>query len=95
MIIDFSEFLNILLHISLIVLVVVFILVGIKLIKTLDKVDVIIDDVNNKMNKVNGVFDIVDKATDYASGISDKILNVVSKLFTIFTKRKKGNDEDE
>ena len=37
MIIDFSEFLNILLHISLIVLVVVFILVGIKLIKTLIK----------------------------------------------------------
>ena len=95
MVIDFNEFLNVLMHISLIVLIIVFIVVGFKLIKTLGKVNDIIDDINGKMNKVNGVFDIIDKTTDYASSISDKLLNALSGLLSVFTKKKKGNDNYE
>lgn len=95
MVIDFNEFLSILLHISLITLIIVFIVIGFRLIKTLGKVENIIDDINGKMNKVNGIFDIIDKTTDYASNMSDKVLNAVSRLFNIFTRRKKGNDDYE
>ena len=81
--------------IALIVLVVIFIILGIKLIKTLKKVDGVIDDVNIKMNKVNGVFEIIDKTTDYAATISDKIIGALSKFVNSLFKKKKGNDLDE
>lgn len=95
MTVDLNQFLMILLYLSLIVLVIILIILGIKLIKTLKKVDGIIDDVNVKMNKVNGVFDIIDKTTDYASSISDKIINAISGFINVLLRKKKGTDEDE
>lgn len=95
MMIDLNNFLTILLYISCIILVIIFIVLGIKLIKTLGKIDGVIEDVNNKMNKVNGVFDIIDKTTDYASTISDKIIGTLSRFVNSLINRKKGNDEDE
>lgn len=95
MIINLNDLLISLLFIFLIVLVIIFIVLGIKLIKTLKKVDNVIDDVNVKMNKVNGVFEIIDKTTDYASTISDKIIGALSNFVSSLFKKKKGNDEDE
>ena len=93
--IDFNALLGILLYVGLIVLVVILIILGIKLIKTLKKIDGVIDDVNGKMNKLSGIFDIIDKTTDYASLISDKVLNGIYSLVSVFTKRKKGHDKYE
>ena len=95
MMIDFDELLRIILYVGLIVLVIIVIILGIRLMKTLKKVDGLLDDVNVKITKVNGVFDIIDKTTDYASLISDKILNGIYSFISVFTKRKKGNDNNE
>lgn len=95
MVVDLNQFFTILLYLGLIVLIVIFIILGIKLIKTLKKVDEVIDDVSEKMNKVDGVFNIIDKTTDYASSISDKIIGAVSNFINVLIRRKKGNDEDE
>lgn len=95
MTVDLNEFFGLILYISLIVLVIVFIVLGIRLIKTLKKVDSVIDDVNDKMNKVDGVFDIIDKTTDYASSIGDKIISGISSFIGVLLGKKKGNDEDE
>ena len=95
MVIDINEFLNLILVTSLIVLVIIFIVVGIRLIGTLKKIDVIIADVNDKMNKVDGVFDIIDKTTDYAVSISDKIIGAIVGFLGGKFKKKKGNDDDE
>ena len=57
--------------------------------------DEVIDDVNGKMDKVNGVFDIIDKTTDYASTISDKIIGTLSKFINSVFLKKKGKEEDE
>ena len=95
MTIELNEFFELLLYISLIVLVIIFIILGIKLIKTLGKVDKVIDDVNGKMNKVDGIFDIIDRTTDYASSISDKIINGVTGFVNLLFRKKKGNDNDE
>ena len=54
-----------------------------------------LDDVNIKMNKVNGVFNIIDKTTDYASTISDKVIGSLSKFINSLIYKKKGNDDDE
>ena len=93
--IDLNSFLTILLYVSLIVLVIILIVLGIKLIETLKKLDNVIDDVNGKMHKVDGVFNIIDKTTDYAAGISDKIISGVSSIINGLFKKKKGNDFDE
>lgn len=95
MTIDIDVFLSILLYLTLIVLVIVLIVLGIKLIRTLKKVDDVIDDVNYKMEKVDGVFNIIDKTTDYAAGVSDKIISGISNFLKMFLKKKKGNDENE
>lgn len=95
MMVDLNELLIVFLYISCIILVIVFIVLGIKLIKTLKKVDNVIDDVNGKMSKVDGVFDIIDKTTDYASSISDKIIGAISGFINVLLRKKKGNDEDE
>ena len=72
------------------------ILKGSKLIKTLIKVDAIVEDVNNKVKKLDGVFDIVDNTADAISNFSDRFSNIVAgSINTIFNRRKKGNDDDE
>lgn len=95
MIIDINALLQIILYLTLITLVIILIVLGIKLIKTLRKVDDVIDDVNKKMLKVNGLFNIIDKTTDYASTISDKLINGISNFINVLFRKKKGNDEDE
>lgn len=95
MVINLNELLMIILLLLVIVLVTIFIVLGIKLIKTLKKVDNVIEDVNEKMNKVDGVFDIIDKTTDYAATISDKIVSGITNFVAMLFKKKKGNDNDE
>lgn len=95
MTIDLNEFLGIMLYVVLIILVIIFIILGIKLIKTLGKIDKVIEDVNGKMNKVDGIFDIIDRTTDYASTISDKIIGGISSFVNVLFKRKRGKDNDE
>ena len=95
MLVNLNELLTLILFVLLIVLVIIFIALGIKLIRTLKKVDEVIDDVNGKMNKVNGVFEIIDRTTDYASSISDKIINALSNFVSVLFRKKKGNDDDE
>ena len=53
--IDLEQLLPILLYISLIILVIFLIVLIIRLIKTLNRVDIILDDVNRKMIKVDGM----------------------------------------
>ena len=95
MMVDLNELLGLVLYMFSIILVIVFIVLGIKLIKTLKKVDAVIDDVNEKMDKVDGVFDIIDKTADYASGISDKIISGISSFVGLLLGKKKGKSDDE
>lgn len=94
MTVNLNELLVVMLYIMLIVLVIILIILGIKLIKTLKKVDTVIDDVNSKMTKVDGVFNIIDKTTDYASNMSDKIISAISNFINVLLRKKKGNDDN-
>ena len=94
MTIELNNLLVVLLYEFLVILVIVLIVLGIKLIKTLKKVDVMIDDINLKMSKIDGIFDIVDVTSDYATSISSKVLAIISNALNVLT-RKKGKDVDE
>ncbi|MDD2377736.1 MAG: hypothetical protein PHD10_03480 [Bacilli bacterium] len=85
----------IIIYILLTILIVVLIILGIKLIKTLGKVDRVVDDVNNKVTKLDGVFNIIDSTADALSAVSDKVVNAVTTTITnLFSKKKKKEEDD-
>ena len=95
MTIELNDLLVVLLYVSLIVLVIVLIILGIKLIKTLKKVDIMVDDINAKMSKLDGAFDIIDVTSDFANSIGSKLLGIISGFLMAFKKDKKGTDINE
>lgn len=90
----FIQSLSIIFYILLIVLVIALIVLVINSIKTLSKVDRLVDDVTDKSRKLDGLFNIVDMATDAMVGISDTIVGFVTDGISRLFKRKKGNEHD-
>ena len=94
MMIDINEFFSCIFYILLIVLVIILIVFVINAIKTLRKVDDLVDDLSVKSNKLNGVFSIIDGATDTVIGFSDGIVNFFTNgLNKIMNRKKEDNDE--
>ena len=58
------SFLPIIIYILLIILLIVGIILGIKSIITINKVEKVVDDVNEKVESLNGLFQIVDFTAD-------------------------------
>lgn len=92
---DVETFFPILIYILLVVLVILLIALIIRLIRTIDKMNLILDDVGKKLVKVDGLFDLIDHTTDYASNISDKIVTKVSSIVNKFFRRKRAKNKDE
>ena len=91
-----NTFLLTVLYVVAIILLVVFIVVGFKLIKLLDKIDRIADNVEDKVNSFNGAFSVIRNAADGIASISDTVTfgvsSAISKIVNKFTKKK---EEDE
>lgn len=87
----------VILYILLSILLVALIVLTIRIITTLKRVDAAIDDYNEKSKKLNGLFEIIDSTTDTISSLSDRLVNIVingiSSLF--IKKKKKEKKEDE
>ncbi|MBE6148412.1 MAG: hypothetical protein E7167_02835 [Firmicutes bacterium] len=88
-----NQVLPIVIYILLIGLLVIGIIIGIKLIITMNKVEKIIDNVENKVNSLNGVFNIIEMASGKITGVYERIIDiitgVVNKLFL-----RKGKEDD-
>ena len=70
------------------------IILGIRSIQTLNKVDKVVDDVNDKVQSLNGFFNLVDFTTDKIVSITDKVVEGVSGLIGgVFRKRNKKEEE--
>ena len=83
------------------VLLVVLIILGVKLIGTVEKINTILDDSYNKMKSLDGFFNVIDTITDTLSSVNDKLVGTVSSIVgRLFYKnkkksKKKENDLDE
>lgn len=90
-------FLPIVIYFLIIAILVIGIIFGIKAIKTMDKVDKIVDDVNTKMESLDSLFNVVDFASEKLAMISDKVIDVVSSLISklFFRKSNKKIEEEE
>lgn len=90
------SFLPIIIYVLLIILLIIGIILGIKSIITINKVEKVVDDVNEKVESLNGLFQIVDFTTDKLVSITDKVIDGVSSLASkLFFRKKKNKEEDE
>ena len=82
------EWLTIVLYVLGSILLVVLIILGIKLIITMNKIEVVVDDINKKVKTLDGFFSLVDTTTDKLAMLSDKFVDMTSSLVKKIFKRK-------
>ena len=93
--VDINSFLTIVLGMLGSILLVVLIILGIKLINTITKVDKILDNVEVKLNSFDKIFSVVDVATDSMALLSDKIVEgIVLLIKKVFRKNDLGKVDD-
>lgn len=91
------EVLPVLLYSLAIILVAVFIILGIKLIHTIDKTNEILEDVEKKAKSLNSFFNVIDGITDTLSVLSDTVVGSITGLIgkLVPKKRKKERKEND
>ena len=88
------QFLPVVIYLLLIVIIIVGIILGIKLIITIDKVDKIVDDVNNKIERITPLFDSLGMISDKVGGFFATVISTIESIVTkIFTRNKKEESE--
>lgn len=87
--------LPVLLYIFGIILLIVLIVLGIRLIAMLEKVDRLVDNVEDKVNSLNGAFALIDKTTDSIALISDSIVNAIAGLIHKLVGKKNKKKKEE
>lgn len=94
-----QAFLPLVIDMLLIILLVVGIVLGIKTIITMSKIEKVVDNVNDKVDSLNSIFGIVDFASDKLAGVVDKTVDFISNMFTKFwykkSLKKEEKDEEE
>lgn len=91
-----QSFLPIVIYILLIVLIVILIVLGIKLLIAMNKIEKIVDNVNEKMERLNPLFNILGYTSDRIVGVFDKVFEFFESLFMkLFLKNKNVEMEEE
>ncbi len=91
-----SQFLPIIIYVLLIIVIVVGIVLGIKLIITIDKVNNLVDDVQDKVSKVTPIFEAFGFISDKMSGVVTTVVGAIQNLITnLFIRNKKEETESE
>ena len=90
-----NEILPIILYVLGSILLVVLIILGIKLIVTMNKIENVVDDINTKVKSLNGLFSMIDYTTDKLALLSDKFVDTVSSLIRKIFVRKEEKDNNE
>lgn len=91
---ELTEALLILLYVLGSILLIVLIILGIKLINTMNKIELVVDDVNKKVRSLDGLFSVVDMTTDKLALLSDRMVDGITLLIKrIFKPRDRKEDE--
>jgi uncharacterized protein YoxC len=77
------------------ILLVVLIILGIKMIRTMTKIEEVVEEVDTKVKKLNNFFNIIDFTTDKLSFLSDKLVEKTSSFIINLFKRNKKREENE
>ena len=86
--------LPVLLYIAGFILLIVLIILGIRLIQVLNKVDIIVDNVEEKVNSLNTAFNVVDRVSDTLATVGESVITtIVGGISRIFNKRMKKEED--
>ena len=77
------------------VLLITLIILVIKCMGTIKKINSVVDDVSAKAGKLDGVFNIIDNTTDVISNVGDKVIDFITGAITGLFARKKKKKEEE
>ena len=77
------------------ILLVVLIILGIKLIITMNKIEIVVDDINKKVKSLDGLFSIIDMTTDKLAMLSDKVVDTVTLFVKKVFRRKEDGTNNE
>ena len=83
-----EAYLPITVNILLCILIVFLIIICIKVIKTMNRLESIVDDVDKKVKSLNGVFNIIDGVTDKLSALTEVISDSIILFFRGLFKKK-------
>ena len=91
---ELTEVLLVLLYSLGSILLVVLIILGIKLIITMNKINLVVDDINGKVKSLDGLFSIIDMTTDKLALLSDRMVDGVTYLIKkVFKSKNRKEDE--
>ena len=90
-----SDLLPIIFYTLLSILVVFIIVFVYKLTKTLDKTNLILDDVYVKVRKLDNLFDVIDRGADTINTMTNRVLDVIVGAVGKVFKKKRKDEEDE
>lgn len=94
-----NEILPIILYLLGSILLGILIVLGIKLINVMNKMEKVVDDINTKVSSLNGVFNIIDATTDKLALLSDRMVDgislIIRKLFAKKNKKSKEKENDD
>ena len=91
-----NSILPVIIYMLLAIFLVVAIIIGIKVIFALNKIDALVDDVTAKVKTLDRVFKVIDFASDKVAALGESIVASVSTIFgKIFRKKIKEMEEDE
>lgn len=83
------------LYILAIVLMVILIIIGLRIIKFLDRCDDIADNVEEKLNSVNGAISVIKTASDSLANVTDSFVYSASSMISRIFKRNKNRYKEE
>ena len=85
---ELASALTIIIYFLLIVLITILIVIGIKLIITIDKVNQIVDDIKTKLSALDKIFTVVDLVNNKLSIITDAIVGFIAGTIKKITNKK-------
>ena len=89
-----NEVLPIVLYILGAILLVALIVLTIKLIITMDKIEKVVDNITVKVKSLDGVFEVASLGSNKVTFVTDKVVDIISMIIDkIFNKRKDDKNE--
>ena len=90
-----NTILPIIIYFLLIILIIIVIVLGIKLIITVDKVNAVITDLENKIASLNSIFKFADKLSDNVGKLGIRIIDRVTATVSKVLGVRSGKDDDD
>lgn len=90
-----AEILPIILYVLGSILLIVLIILGVKLIITMNKIENVVDDINSKVKTLDGFFSVIDFTTDKLAMLSDKVVDTITLFIKKLFRRKEDGNNNE